>query len=53
MISVLLAHILDCKIVHYEGESDWPCFVQPESRCVARKVITERCQARFQQLVGK
>jgi hypothetical protein len=42
MISVLLAHIFDSKIVHYEGESDWPCFVQPESRCVASREITKR-----------
>jgi hypothetical protein len=53
MISVLLAHVIDGQIVHYEGESDWPCFVQPEASCVAIRVITKRYQTRLQQLVGK
>jgi hypothetical protein len=53
MISVLLAHILDGEIVHYEGESDWHYFVQPESRCVVSRVITKRCQTSLQQMVGK
>jgi hypothetical protein len=53
MISVLLSHIFDCKIVHYEGESDCPCFVQPESMRVARRLISKRFQTSLQQLVGK
>jgi hypothetical protein len=27
VICVVLAHILDCKIIHYEGESYWSCFI--------------------------
>jgi hypothetical protein len=53
MINVLLVHILDGKIIHYEGESDCPCFVQPESMRVARREISKRCQTSLQQIVGK
>jgi hypothetical protein len=53
MITVLLAHVFDGKIVHYEGESDWPCFLQPETRCVESRIIIKRCQTRLQQLVGE
>jgi hypothetical protein len=53
MISVLLSHVFDGEIVHYEGESNWPRFVQPESRRVARRVISKWCQTSLQQLAGK
>jgi hypothetical protein len=50
---VLLAHVLDCEIVHHESERDWPRFVQPEARCVARGVISKWCQTSLQYLVGE
>jgi hypothetical protein len=34
MLCMLLAHILDCEIVHHESERYWPRSLQEESRCV-------------------
>jgi hypothetical protein len=44
MLSVLLAHVLDCKIVHDKCERYRSSVMQPESRGVACGLISKRCQ---------
>jgi hypothetical protein len=48
MLCMLLAHVLNCEIVNYESEIDWPFFMQPESRGVACWLISEWCQTSLQ-----
>jgi hypothetical protein len=48
MLCMLLAHVFDCEVVHYESERDWPCFMQLESRGMACRVISEWGQTSLQ-----
>jgi hypothetical protein len=48
MLCMLLAHVLNCEIVHYESERDWPSFMQLASWGVACWVISEWCQTSLQ-----
>jgi hypothetical protein len=53
MLHVLLVQVLDCKIVHDERDREWSRLMQPESRCVAYRVISKWCQTSLQYLVGE
>jgi hypothetical protein len=44
ILCMLLAHVLNREIVHYESERDWPSSMQPKSRGVACRVVSEWCQ---------
>ena len=45
MFGMLLSDIFDAKIIHHQGECDWPCLMFPKARCVAAREVTMCCES--------